>query len=123
MKNIKAKETDKRIKVYLFETALTESTEKERWLYGLMLTDFERELPDKVNEKLDDNAKANLFFAERWEDIKKELPFTFRIFKEYLDRIAVCLNYDLNRTSESQLNHDGAKLTRRDMPQYKKRLY
>lgn len=97
MKNIKAKETDKRIKVNLFESALLESTDKERWLYTLMLLDFERDLPEKVREALDDNAVINLFFAEKWEDIKKELPFALRIFNDYLDRIAVCLNYDLDR--------------------------
>ena len=97
MKNIKAKETDKKIKVNLFESALLESTDKERWLYSLMLLDFERDLTEKVRDALDDNAKINLFFAEKWEVIKKELPFALRIFNDYLDRIAVCLNYDLDR--------------------------
>lgn len=102
MKNIKAKETDKKIKVNLFESALLESTDKERWLYSLMLRDFESKLPKKVFEALDDNAKINLFFAEKWEDIKKELPFAFRIFNDYLDRIAVCLNYDLDRLEKKE---------------------
>lgn len=97
MKNIKAKETEKKIKVNLFESALLESTDRERWLYSLMLLDFERDITEKVREALDDNAVINLFFAEKWEDIKKELPFAFRIFNDYLDRIAVCLNYDLDR--------------------------
>ena len=102
MKNIKAKETDKKIKVNLFESALLESTDKERWLYSLMLLDFERDIPGKVRKALDDNAVINLFFAEKWEEIKKELPFSFRIFNDYLDRIAVCLNYDLDRLEKKE---------------------
>lgn len=102
MKNIKAKETDKRIKVNLFESALLESTDVERLLYAHEVDYFEKNLPKKVREALDDNAVINLFFAEHWEDIKKEFPFAFRIFNDYLDRIAVCLNYDLDRIEKKE---------------------
>ena len=85
--------TCKKMKVRLFETALNESTDEERWSYTHSVDYFEKNLPKKVNEVLEDNEKINLFYAEKWDSIKKTCPLAFRIYEEYLDRIAACLQY------------------------------
>lgn len=98
----KKTETCKKMKVRLFETALNESTDEERWSYTHSVDYFEKNLPKKVREVLDDNEKINLFYAEKWETIKKTCPLAFRIYEEYLDRIAACLKYSFRQMDEDE---------------------
>lgn len=98
----KKQETCKKMKVRLFEIALNESTDEERWRYTHSVDYFEKNLPKRVNEVLDDNEKINLFYAEKWETIKKTCPLAFRIYEEYLDRIAACLKYSFRQMDEEE---------------------
>lgn len=71
----------KKFKAHIFELSLTESTEEEVTKYEKLISDWQKTLPEKML-MLDDTVLTNLFYDEKWDILKKELPLAYKIYRE-----------------------------------------
>ena len=92
----------KKFRSHIFELSLTESTEEEVAKYERLFSEWQKTLPEKML-MLDDTVLTNLFYAEKWDKIKKECPIAYKIYNE---NVSFLINGIAKRMKEIDINEE-----------------
>lgn len=92
----------KKFKSHIFELSLTESTDEEVAKYEKLFSEWQKTLPEKML-MLDDTVLTNLFYDEKWDILKKELPLAYKIYRE---NCSILINNIAKRMEEINAHDD-----------------
>lgn len=90
----------KRFKSHIFELSLTESTDEEVAKYEKLFSEWQKTLPEKLL-MLDDTFLTNLFYDEKWDQIKRTCPVAYKIYNE---NVSFLINGIAKRMEELEIN-------------------